>query len=328
MTTHMTPYKTLKHDLAINGCRLCNAHISWSSGGFIKHIKYAHSATTSQSYYENEVLGFRPLCECGCGKKTKWQCRGGFYQRFVNGHNYRGKTKATDITVALRTEKAKRHPNTKRSWFCNEHIPWNTGLKLNDDVRWDESCSKRNRTKLAWTNEYKISIYNKISETAKQNFALGLRVSTFLIANDEQRRKWIERACETRAINGFHSQRGFENGWHLSIKDNCKYHYESSWERARMELLDADLTVVAWKKCDFVIPYWSSEKQKIRRYTPDFLITYTDGRSIIEEVKGWITAEVRDKAHAGVVFASKRGWEYKLTRKVKNSNTFMEISFV
>ncbi len=324
----MTPYVTLKNDLVVNGCRVCGARVLWTSGGFIRHIGYAHPSVTPQLYYENDVLGFRPLCECGCAQKTVWQCRGGFYQRYVNGHNYRGKTKATDVTVALRTEKAKQHPNMKASWFCDEHTSWNTGLKLGDDPRWDEACHKRNVTKSTWTSEHKTSIYDKIGDTAKQNFELGLRISPFTIVTSEQRREWMERACATRATNGFHSQRGFENGWHLSTKNNREHHYESSWERVRMELLDVDPTVVTWKKCDFIVPYWSSEKQKTRRYTPDFLITYVDGRTIIEEVKGWMTVEVHDKARAGMMFATKQGWEYKLTRKVRNSSTFVEISFV
>ena len=325
---HQTSHETLKNDLVINGCRICGARVSWSSGGFVHHVKYAHYGVTPQSYYVDEVLGFHPLCECGCSQRTEWQRRGGFYQRYVNGHNYRGKTKATDTTVATRTEKAKQHPNTKRSWFLDGHETWNDGLKLGDDPRWDEATQRACLTRNSRSQEEINSWKENISKTAKQNFALGLRVSCFTIATNEQRLEWADLASVTRTKNGFHSQRGFENGWHLSTKNGCKYHYESSWEHVRMELLDVDPTVMSWKKCDFNIPYWSSEGQKIKRYTPDFLVEYINGSILIEEVKGWMTEEVYDKAYAGMSYTLERGWNYKLTQKIKNTHTFVEIPLV
>ena len=54
-----------------------------------------------------------------------------------------------------------------------------------------------------------------------------------------------------------------------------------------MEELDTDLNVLNWtKQHGIIIKYFHDGI--IKSYWPDFLITYKDGRTCIEEVKGYI----------------------------------------
>ena len=80
------------------------------------------------------------------------------------------------------------------------------------------------------------------------------------------------------------------HGTYSSIKSGLVEHYHSFLELDRMRILDADPLVLSWtKKHGHVIPY--EFDNKIRHYTPDFLIKLDD-MTILEEVKGW-EGEVR-----------------------------------
>lgn len=69
---------------------------------------------------------------CGCGKHSSWEPRSGFYKDFINGHNFRGKTKENDLYVNLRSNKIKNNINTKRTQFKKGQTPWNKNID-NDD---------------------------------------------------------------------------------------------------------------------------------------------------------------------------------------------------
>lgn len=72
-------------------------------------------------------------------------------------------------------------------------------------------------------------------------------------------------------------------GVHHSPKCSTPIHYRSGWERTVALYLDKNPDVVSYEYESFQIRY--AVAGKYRNYTPDFLITYKNGKKIIVEVK-------------------------------------------
>lgn len=92
--------------------------------------------------------------------------------------------------------------------------------------------------------------------------------------------------------------------------------YDSLLERDYMIELEHDPAVRQWtKKHGIEIPYtfgW------LRRYMPDFLVTYKDGTKELHETKGlpllfWISTKL--KRQSAEAYCEARGWKYKLVTR-------------
>ncbi len=80
-------------------------------------------------------------------------------------------------------------------------------------------------------------------------------------------------------------------GVYYSNKNKTDFRYDSFWELLRMKILDMDEAVLSWnKKHGIKIPY--KYKGAIKHYVPDFLIEYSNGIMVLEELKGY---EKKDK---------------------------------
>lgn len=77
-------------------------------------------------------------------------------------------------------------------------------------------------------------------------------------------------------------------GYYKSTKTNELEYYHSSWEFVRMQELDEDSTVLHWTKKHKILISIGEIDGKIKKYIPDFLITYLDGKKVLEEVKGFV----------------------------------------
>jgi transposase len=89
---------------------------------------------------------------------------------------------------------------------------------------------------------------------------------------------------------------------------------DSRWEVVRMSQLDTDQTVATWTRLVDRIPY-VDKNGKNRYYAPDFLIVYTDGSRVVEEIKPIRFSESDDtkiKATAAIAAFSQLGINYKL----------------
>ena len=90
--------------------------------------------------------------------------------------------------------------------------------------------------------------------------------------------------------------------------------YRSSWELIVAKHLDDDDTVESFEYETIVIPYITSKtSMRIRKYIPDFIVKYCDGRVVIVEVKRHSALTQRTiiaKADAAREYAAKKGWEY------------------
>lgn len=61
--------------------------------------------------------------------------------------------------------------------------------------------------------------------------------------------------------------------------------FRSSWELRVMSRLDTDPNVVSWASEEVTIRYLDPSTKKWRRYFPDFLVKYADGKVRMIEVK-------------------------------------------
>lgn len=90
--------------------------------------------------------------------------------------------------------------------------------------------------------------------------------------------------------------------------------YRSSWELIVAKHLDDDPEVESFEYETIVIPYITSKtSMRIRKYFPDFIVSYKDGRTVIIEVKRQSALTQRTimvKAEAATKYAKEKGWEY------------------
>ncbi|MFQ3610244.1 MAG: TnsA endonuclease N-terminal domain-containing protein [Fimbriimonadales bacterium] len=91
--------------------------------------------------------------------------------------------------------------------------------------------------------------------------------------------------------------------------------YESDLERKMMERLEKDPAVCKWTKRHNITILWVDGQKHKRKYYPDFLIEYTDGRKAIIEVKDPSRVDsddIKRKRKAAEFWCKQRGMEYIL----------------
>jgi hypothetical protein len=89
--------------------------------------------------------------------------------------------------------------------------------------------------------------------------------------------------------------------------------YDSHLEEMMMARLDADPTVAKWMKRHGISIPWVDVQKHMRRYRPDFLVQYTDGRIVLIEVKDPSridSGEVQRKRKSAEMWCRRRGMEY------------------
>ena len=89
--------------------------------------------------------------------------------------------------------------------------------------------------------------------------------------------------------------------------------YDSQLELWMMEKLDDDPTVAKWMKRHGITIPWVDVQKHMRRYCPDFIVEYTDGRKTLLEVKDPSRVdsdEVKRKRKAAEMWCKRRGMEY------------------
>ena len=103
-------------------------------------------------------------------------------------------------------------------------------------------------------------------------------------------------------------------GTYDAVKCKEPVKYRSSWELTVAQHLDDDPTVESFEYETIIIPYITSRtSMRIRKYIPDFIVKYSDGRTVIIEVKRQSALNQRTimvKAEAARKFAATKGWEY------------------
>ena len=308
-------------------CRTCTTVYTYAGGRLSAHLRKSHSMTV-QEYYKtwqpNELLW---LCKCGCDQHTKWESRGGYFIDFVNGHNFKGKTKENDPIVAQRADKMKQHENWKASTWQNGHKPWNAGFTCETSETVKRCVNALVNWKQYATVEKIADVKFRTTQTIRQNFATGKRVSGFSLLSPEQRTNARKKAMLTMAQRGtFPNSKKFKTGRHLSTKSGDTFFYGSSYELERMKSFDADEQVVSWSRCKDLIEFVSTEDGKHHHYNPDFELVFCDGRIVIEEVKGIITQATINKANAAFEYYAMQTKDYRIIMKLRYTDKFVEVA--
>ena len=89
--------------------------------------------------------------------------------------------------------------------------------------------------------------------------------------------------------------------------------YDSDLERRMMDRLERDPHVAKWMKRHGITIPWIDGQKHQRRYMPDFLVQYEDGRKVVIEVKdpGRIDSnDVQCKRKAAEMWCKQRKMEY------------------
>ncbi len=91
--------------------------------------------------------------------------------------------------------------------------------------------------------------------------------------------------------------------------------YDSDLERRMMDRLEADPNVVKWMKRHGISIPWIDGQKHQRRYVPDFIVEYNDGKRDFIEVKDPSRVDsddVKRKRKAAEMWCKQRGMEYVL----------------
>lgn len=91
--------------------------------------------------------------------------------------------------------------------------------------------------------------------------------------------------------------------------------FDSRLEERMMRRLEKDAEVAKWQKRHTITIDWIDPNGKRRKYRPDFLVEYTDGRKEIVEVKGanmMDSPSVLRKEASAQEWCRKRGMEYRI----------------
>ena len=136
--------------------------------------------------------------------------------------------------------------------------------------------------------------------------------ATAAVRTPEYRAAQSKRKAAQIAAGGY-----YDRGYYNSTKAGRIY-FMSGWERRRWEELDKDPEVSRFERHPCQIQYpW---RGVLRRYLPDVLIFYTDGRVVLEEIKPRRIVEdsrkkqnrVAAKLDAGAQYAQQQGWEWRI----------------
>lgn len=89
--------------------------------------------------------------------------------------------------------------------------------------------------------------------------------------------------------------------------------YQSNLECRMMDRLEKDPHVVKWMKRHGITIPWIDGQKHQRRYVPDFLVEYEDGKKVIIEVKDpsrLDSDDVKRKRKAAEMWCKQRNMEY------------------
>jgi TnsA endonuclease N terminal len=113
----------------------------------------------------------------------------------------------------------------------------------------------------------------------------------------------------------------YQRGEYTSTKSGQVCKFRSGWEEKVMVHLDGDPEVETWTYEQTVIPYVSNIRtKKVRKYYPDFLVKYRDGRTEVIEVKPKRKLEqltVRKKADSARTWCSDHGYVYRILTEIE-----------
>ena len=216
-------------------------------------------------------------------------------------------------------------PKDSRSLTCSKECRYKhtsslrIGTKRSDNYKLVicGTCNKENYVKRYTDGEYFCNrdCYNKNHSVIKSEKCSKI----FSIYKKQKERKYCSRDCYKLDYN--EDRINFNSN--ISIRDNNKKWFDSSYELSRMKQLDLDDNVMEWSKNDIKIKYTGEDNEE-HIYTPDILIKYNDGLIVIEEIKGRITRKDILKMEAAIPYLDKLNIKYKIVQKNDIYDDFIE----
>ena len=91
--------------------------------------------------------------------------------------------------------------------------------------------------------------------------------------------------------------------------------FDSDLERRMMARLESDTNVKRWMKRHGISIPWIDGQKHQRRYVPDFIVEYHDGRTVVIEVKDPSRVDSNDvqrKRRAAEIWCKQRRMEYEI----------------
>lgn len=227
-----------------------------------------------------------PLCNCGCGLEVKLPTDSSNRKRwlgFIKGHFWRGRKHSPRTKETLSRIKSGK-PNK------------NKGKKF--DYGWKVSLAKRgipNPKHGLFLKEY----YKTHRHPMSGKF------------HSEETKEEMSRRKISLIVSGKLKPYNKESGKFFSNKNNSTFMYRSHLELKAFRFLEKDDSVIAYKVESFSIPYTFDEKR--RRYVPDLIVTYKDGRQKLIEIKpsSMINLPINQaKAAAAIEYCSSRSIDF------------------
>jgi len=132
--------------------------------------------------------------------------------------------------------------------------------------------------------------------------------------HSEETKQKISASSAWRARKGCFKYRG----WVTTLKGipkegKTEIGFRSLWEKHAMKLLDECSSVLSFRYESLAVPYlWNGKK---RHALPDFLVTMTDGTTVVIEIKpkGYrYKPKEQAKADACTLFCAASGWKYEV----------------
>jgi len=103
----------------------------------------------------------------------------------------------------------------------------------------------------------------------------------------------------------------YHTGIHHSPKCIQEIHYRSGWEDLFAKYLDENVDVISYEYESVIVPYINNVRSgMIRRYYPDFLVTYSNGTKKLIEIKPLRKLnqkQVQKKLAAAQIWCSEHG---------------------
>ncbi len=179
-------------------------------------------------------------------------------------------------------------------------VPWNSRLRTCSRVC-GRQLAKRTIDKVAFSSAISAGKLGKTHRGVphSEETKIVLSQKTGERMRDHTRNPFIgkkrslesrEKQSNTRAkrfVDGSYEWMTWTEGGHVETKKAGKIWCRSSWEKDVAIALDADESVVTFDIEPFSVAYERIEsgRKNLRRYVPDFLIEYIDGRKLVVEVK-------------------------------------------
>ena len=221
-----------------------------------------------------------------------------------------------------------------KSRFCSKscaksgerHHFWGKEGPTKGKSPWSKGLTKE-------TDERLVTMGKKVAEGQKLSYAFSHRNQSgennpnHGITRDQRTPEQLEnysKAAIKRVVEGKSCNHSyFKRGYFDSSKSNAQFFYRSSYEKRMMICLEQDNNVILYAHEPFYIKYGIG-----KRYLPDFLIHYKNGRKVLLELKNnWnkTLEETRIKQLAGEAYCAERGWQYKLWSLAEIQNLEKEL---